>query len=177
LKAVLRWAHEQRLLAVMPRREATAEADDGIKRKYASAHDLRRAFGLRLSARVMPAILQQLMRHESVETTMRYYVGRDADATADALWKAVRPQGNAVPLAMRTAQKKSRKPLVSKRLSKSGRLDSNQRPFDPQSNALPDCATARWIVATQPIFPADGVFAEYCRTTGDWQRRRGLPWA
>jgi integrase len=66
-----------------------AEPDDGIKRKYASAHDLRRAFGLRWSARVMPAVLQQLMRHESIETTMRYYVGRDADAVADALWEAI----------------------------------------------------------------------------------------
>ena len=25
----------------------------------------------------------------------------------------------------------------------SGRLDLNQRPFDPQSNALPNCATPR----------------------------------
>ena len=62
--------------------------DDGIKRKYASAHDLRRAFGLRWSSRVMPAVLQQLMRHESIDTTMRYYVGRDADAVADTLWDA-----------------------------------------------------------------------------------------
>jgi hypothetical protein len=29
------------------------------------------------------------MRHESIETTMRYYVGRDADAVADLLWEAV----------------------------------------------------------------------------------------
>jgi hypothetical protein len=36
----------------------------------------------------MPAVLQQLMRHESIDTTMRYYVGRDADATADVLWAA-----------------------------------------------------------------------------------------
>jgi integrase len=57
--------------------------------KYASAHDLRRAFGLRWSTRVMPPILQQLMRHESIETTLRYYVGRDAEATADVLWEAV----------------------------------------------------------------------------------------
>ncbi len=71
------------------RRKAAPDADDGIKRKYASAHDLRRAFGLRWSSRVMPAILQQLMRHESIETTMRYYVGRDANATADVLWEAV----------------------------------------------------------------------------------------
>lgn len=59
-------------------------ADDGIKRKYASAHDLCRAFGQQWSARVMPAVLQQLMRHVSIETTMKYYVGRDADAVADA---------------------------------------------------------------------------------------------
>jgi hypothetical protein len=37
---------------------------------------------------VMPAVLQQLMRHESVETTMRFYVGQNADATADAVWDA-----------------------------------------------------------------------------------------
>jgi integrase len=82
-------------------RKAKGEAgpDDGVKCKYASAHDLRRAFGLRWSSRVMPAVLQQLMRHESIETTMRYYVGRDADAVADTLWEAVeaangRPAGN-----------------------------------------------------------------------------------
>jgi integrase len=70
-------------------RKRDAEPDDGIKRKYASAHDLRRAFGLRWSARVMPAVLQQLMRHEDISTTMKYYVGRDADAVADVLWGAV----------------------------------------------------------------------------------------
>ena len=63
--------------------------DGGVKRKYASSHDLRRAFGLRWSTRVMPIVLQQLMRHESIETTLRYYVGRDADMVADTLWKAV----------------------------------------------------------------------------------------
>jgi integrase len=66
----------------------SAQDSDGIKRKYASAHDLRRAFGLRWSSRVMPPVLQQLMRHEDIETTMRYYVGRDAEAVADALWAA-----------------------------------------------------------------------------------------
>lgn len=56
--------------------------------KWASAHDLRRAFGYRWSSRVMPAVLQQLMRHESVETTLRFYVGKNAEATADVLWAA-----------------------------------------------------------------------------------------
>jgi integrase len=56
--------------------------------KYASAHDLRRSFGVRWSNRVMPAVLKELMRHESIDTTMKYYVGRNAEATADALWAA-----------------------------------------------------------------------------------------
>jgi len=49
------------------------------KDKFASAHDLRRSFGSRWSLRVLPAILQQMMRHESITTTMDYYVGREAD--------------------------------------------------------------------------------------------------
>lgn len=56
--------------------------------KFASAHDLRRSFGDRWATRVMPPVLQQLMRHESIETTMKYYVGRSADQTASILWAA-----------------------------------------------------------------------------------------
>ncbi len=63
-------------------------AERGPKLKYASAHDLRRAFGFRWSARVMPPVLQQLMRHEDISTTLTYYVGRNAEATADAVWDA-----------------------------------------------------------------------------------------
>ena len=59
------------------------------KIKYASAHDLRRSFGERWAARIMPQLLMQLMRHEAIETTMKYYVGRNAETTADALWNAV----------------------------------------------------------------------------------------
>ena len=58
------------------------------KVKHASAHDLRRSFGERWSHRVMPPDLMQLMRHESIQTTMRYYVGRNAQSTADAAWDA-----------------------------------------------------------------------------------------
>lgn len=60
---------------------------DHRKGKTASAHDLRRSFGLRWSSKVMPQILKELMRHESIETTMRYYVGVNAMATAETLWK------------------------------------------------------------------------------------------
>ena len=58
-------------------------------RKFASAHDLRRAFGQRWSGRVMPTVLRELMRHEDISTTMKYYVGQNAEATADLLWAAV----------------------------------------------------------------------------------------
>lgn len=58
------------------------------KVKFASAHDLRRAFGYRWSTRVMPAVLKELLRHRSIDTTMRYYVGQNAQATADVIWEA-----------------------------------------------------------------------------------------
>jgi hypothetical protein len=61
---------------------------DPEKVKYASAHDLRRAFGERWAARLMPAQLKELMRHESIETTLRFYVGTDAQRTAEAAWEA-----------------------------------------------------------------------------------------
>lgn len=57
------------------------------KVKFATAHDLRRSFGQRWSHKVMPQVLMVLMRHESIETTLRYYVGRNAEATADVLWQ------------------------------------------------------------------------------------------
>jgi integrase len=62
---------------------------DGGKTKFASAHDLRRSFGLRWSERVMPAQLKDLMRHESIATTMNYYVGRNAETTAAALYESI----------------------------------------------------------------------------------------
>jgi len=70
---------------------------DGGKIKYASAHDLRRSFGLRWSELVMPAKLQELMRHESIDTTMSYYVGRNAQTTAAALYEAVGRKPESTP--------------------------------------------------------------------------------
>ena len=37
----------------------------------------------------MPAKLKELMRHESIATTMNYYVGRNAETTAAALYEAI----------------------------------------------------------------------------------------
>ncbi len=36
----------------------------------------------------MPAELKELMRHESVDSTLRYYVGTNARRTAKTLWTA-----------------------------------------------------------------------------------------
>ena len=58
------------------------------ERKFASAHDLRRSFGTRWAARVKPATLQLLMRHRSIQTTLKYYVEQDADEVADELWNS-----------------------------------------------------------------------------------------
>ena len=68
--------------------EIVVDADPrtGAATKYASAHDLRRAFGHRWASRVMPAILQKLMRHASVQTAMQYYVNLEADEVADTVW-------------------------------------------------------------------------------------------
>jgi integrase len=63
-------------------------------KKFASAHDLRRSFGTRWAKRVMPAVLQRLMRHAQIATTMKYYVTMDADAVADELWGREWESGN-----------------------------------------------------------------------------------
>ena len=55
------------------------------KVKYASAHDLRRSFGEWWALRIMPHMLKELMRHETIETTMKYYVGRSAQTIAETL--------------------------------------------------------------------------------------------
>ena len=53
---------------------------DGVN-KYASAHDLRRAFGTRWAMIVPALLLQKLMRHASLDTTLNYYVELEAKAT------------------------------------------------------------------------------------------------
>ena len=59
---------------------------DSAKGRHATAHDLRRSFGSRWAKKVMPATLQLLMRHSSINTTMGYYVSIAADDVAADLW-------------------------------------------------------------------------------------------
>lgn len=57
--------------------------------RTATAHDFRRAFGTRWALLVHPLILQRIMRHKNIETTMKYYIDLDADKIADELWAAI----------------------------------------------------------------------------------------
>lgn len=81
---------------VVEKRARRARADDeerGIKAgqwlpKFASAHDIRRSFGDAMSYLVMPVVLMKLMRHQSIDTTMKYYIGRNTERLANEVWDA-----------------------------------------------------------------------------------------
>lgn len=61
--------------------------------KFASAHDLRRSFGFRWAQRVNTATLMLMMRHQSVTTTMSFYVSRNCDDAAQIIWLAPKSTG------------------------------------------------------------------------------------
>lgn len=69
--------------------------------KYASAQDFRRSFGTRWAPLVTPQQLQQLMRHSSIETTMKYYVKTETTdverATQDAKHRLPNTLPNTIP--------------------------------------------------------------------------------
>src|SRR5215831_5165289 len=59
----------------------------GLAEKHYRFHDLRRAFGTLNAAKMAPAVLQHLMQHRTLTTTMRYYVNplHEMDAAVGAL--------------------------------------------------------------------------------------------
>jgi integrase len=74
--------------------------------KPASAHDLRRTFGTRWAMQVPPVVLQKLMRHETLETTMKYYVNLDSSQIGSVLWQGVPPATHSAPTSSRTPAKR-----------------------------------------------------------------------
>ena len=56
--------------------------------KFASAHDLRRAFATRWARIVQPMVLKELMRHDDIDTTMSYYVETRSEEMARELRRA-----------------------------------------------------------------------------------------
>jgi len=73
--------------------------------KFASAHDLRRSFGTRWATRVQPALLQLLMRHRHISTTMSYYVGINSDAASAQLWTVNPSVNSSIPLPKKQKRK------------------------------------------------------------------------
>lgn len=59
------------------------------KKIYATAHDLRRAFGTRWAPRVNSRHLKDMMRHACISTTEKYYVEGNARETAAVLWGVI----------------------------------------------------------------------------------------
>lgn len=74
--------------------------------KPGSAHDLRRSFGTRWAMKVPPVVLQKLMRHETLETTMKYYVNLDSSQIGSVLWQGVPSPTPPRKLSGRKSQKR-----------------------------------------------------------------------
>ena len=95
-----------------------------------------------------PAILQKLMRHASIQTTMGYYVDLDVDEMADELWAnhpataAVSlPPGNTSGNIRPDSAKNEESPTTVSdcqafHLHQRGRRESNPQPPDRQSGTL-----------------------------------------
>jgi integrase len=101
-----------------------------VVKKFASIHDLRRTFGTRWSRQVMPAVLQRLMRHANVQTTMQYYVDLDADSIADDLWANHPATAGDIPAA--------------------GNISRNIGPESAEADGSPDAVTPIMETACYP---------------------------
>ena len=63
-------------------KEAKIKTEAG---KTATAHDFRRSFGSRWALKVMPQVLQKLMRHADIKTTMTFYAHLDSDMILNSI--------------------------------------------------------------------------------------------
>ena len=55
------------------------------------------------------------MRHSDITTTMKYYVGREAETTADVLWDAISKEESVLGNTLgNNREGQSRKPLKNK---------------------------------------------------------------
>jgi integrase len=65
--------------------EAAGIVTDEAVDRHATCHDFRRSFGDRWSRELSVVDLKAMMRHKSIDTTMKYYVGRDVDSISARL--------------------------------------------------------------------------------------------
>lgn len=78
--------------------EICKAADVMVKdNQHATAHDFRRAFCTRWARLVMPAVLKEMARHSSIQTTMSYYVEDRATVLAREIAAAYQSKPQASP--------------------------------------------------------------------------------
>ena len=53
---------------------------------------------------VTPAIIQRLMRHANIDTTMKYYLDQDADEVARELWQGFGGVGTSVGTCSKSSE-------------------------------------------------------------------------
>ncbi|MES2791729.1 MAG: hypothetical protein V4719_19065 [Planctomycetota bacterium] len=58
------------------------------KTHYAGSQDFRRTFGTRWARRVLPVVLQQMMRQQDLATTMKYYIELETEDLAADIYEA-----------------------------------------------------------------------------------------
>ena len=81
--------HASRLIAEIGRLAGVKVGEE----KFASAHDLRRAFGFRWAKIVNTKVLMELMRHRSIATTLKFYVGQFAEDAVDEVMRSMQRLG------------------------------------------------------------------------------------
>jgi hypothetical protein len=91
----------------------------------------------------------ELMRHESIETTLKYYVGRNAQSTADVLWAAHEAAGN---IYGNSASKPSSAADHAVTHSADIRSDSNTRPRT--GSAAQDSRNGEWSLTANTRYLA-----------------------
>ena len=84
--------HPGRLISAMGEAAGVRTTEDTDK--WASAHDLRRSFGVRWATKVQPAVLMRLMRHSTIQTTMKFYVGQETESVISTLYGSTNPDTN-----------------------------------------------------------------------------------
>jgi integrase len=92
--------------------DVKTDREGNEKKVYATAHDLRRAFGTRWAPLVQPKLLMEMMRHSSIETTMKFYVVGNAQQASETLWNVVNLEQNGNKLgnkAKKATKKRKRK--------------------------------------------------------------------
>ncbi len=124
--------HVSKRVAAAGKAAGIITKQSGDRTVYASAHDLRRAFGNRWARRIPAHDLQLLMRHSDIQTTLKFYVGQRSDDAGDAIWNALaNTLANTNENRESAAQQKTPQTFAVQGVKDCTRQDSNLKPSVP----------------------------------------------